>query len=463
MTPTIKTAVQVKEARQANAHLSLNDLREMPVRGEGSLRKLAVAVDVDSQLEQDGKLTPLSSCRKETLVQAIYAILEDTRLLSTIRTELTEEEVKALSAVEVKEVEETETDLPQLGRKFFDGFKAHVESLFEAGSWKSEDGGLIALANEIVFTLRSFKSARTGENLTPETIKAYKSTLKRIMAEYLDVALSDSPHRPKFEEEFAKLMGGVKSFSVSNGSETIHQRRYVKGLVDGGLSYETVYKGKQSKENLNARVENPSEVKVANLYQWAVDILVNLKPTDKAYKGELWAEVAIALMLVTGRRQSEVMSSAQFALTDRPGWVSFSGQLKTKGRLDAPEVYDIPVLAPAEAVIKALEWLGVSGKRDENEKTAHNRYSKGLSNKAKTLDELIVYEKRRVDAKGKEMTLTCHLCRQMYAQILKDKFQSKEHKAISRLLGHGDEDSATAQRYDADIKVLDASVVPVSL
>ncbi len=463
MTPTRKTSAQVKQARMDNAHLSLDDLRLIPVRGEGSLRQLAVAVDVDSQLEQDGKLVSISSARKETLVQAIYATLEDARLLATLRTDLTEEEVKALSAVEVKEVEQTETDLPQLARRFFDSFKAHVDSLFDAGTWKSDDGGLIALANEIVFTLRNFKSARTGENLTPETIKAYKSTLKRIMSEYLDEVLLDSPHRVKYVEEFQKLMGGVKSFSVSNGADVIHQRRYVKGLVDGGLSYETVYKGKQSQARLTERKSDPSQVKVVGLYQWAVDLLANLKPTDKAYKGELWADVAIALMLVTGRRQSEIMSSAKFAPTDRPTWVSFSGQLKTKGREDAPDSYDIPVLAPADAVINALEWLGASGKRRDDEKVAHNTFSKGLSSKAKTIDELIVYEKRRVDAKGKEMTLTCHLCRQIYAQILKDRFETKEHTAISRILGHEADDNTTADRYDADIKVLDSSEVSVSL
>lgn len=459
----MKTDAQVQQARKEYAHLSLETLRGMQVKGDNGLRGIIKTIGLGGFIEQDGTLVSVSSARKESIVQAIYNALEDARLVSTLRTELTEEEVKAIAAVEVTEVARTETDLPRLGQEFFKNFKSHVESLWDNGSWKSDDGELIALANEIVFTLRNFESSRTGERLTPETIKAYKSTLKRIMVEYLDAAIGQSTHRAKYDEEFAKLMGGIKTVSVSNGTETIYQRKYVKGLVDQGLSYETVYKGQKSKENLNARVDNPSQVRVATLYQWATDLLTNLKPSDKAYKNELWAEVAIALMLVTGRRQSEIMSSASFEPTDRPGWVKFYGQLKMKGRLDAPAAYDIPVLASSDVVIAALEWLGASDKRHEDEKVAHNRFSKALSAKAKQLDEYISYDKRRTDSKGKEMSLTCHLCRQMYAQILKDKFESKEHKSISRLLGHGEDDTATAQRYDADIKVLDTELVPVSL
>ena len=453
---TAVTDVRIQQARRENAHLSIEDLRLMPVKGDEGLRKLASTIGLRGDIEENGVLKKVGTVKKETLVQAIYRALEDTRLLMTIKTDLTEEEVREVAAVEVKGIEETETDIPKLARKYFDSFKSHVESLWDAGTWRTDDGNLVALANEIVFTLRSYKSARTGETLTPETIKAYKSTLKKYMAEYIDAAIGTDRTRAKYDEEFGKLMGTVKTVSLSNGKDTIHRRTYSQGLVDRGLAFETVYKGAKSQERLSERKENPSEVRAAVLYAWARDLLTNLKPTDKAYKNELWAEVAIALMLVTGRRQSEIMSSGSFAPADREGWVMFSGQLKTKGRDDAPESYEIPVLAPVSAVIQALEWLGSSDKRHENEKTAHNRFSKALSGKAKQLDELLSYEHRRVDEKGKEMTLTCHLCRQLYAQIFKSRFDSKEHTAISRILGHGASDNSTADRYDADVKVLDA-------
>ena len=68
-----------------------------------------------------------------------------------------------------------------------------------------------------------------------------------------------------------------------------------------------------------------------------------------------WAEVAAGLVVLTGRRSSEILGTAQFQ--PKSQWsVMFTGALKRRGEVQRLS-FEIPTLTTAERVIKALEKL----------------------------------------------------------------------------------------------------------
>lgn len=232
--------------------------------------------------------------------------------------------------------------------------------------------------------------------------------------------------------------------------------------------------------NLNARENQAIDIEVTLLVLWAVDQVTNLPESPSK-----WREVAIALMILTGRRQSEIMSSGNFTPTDSDCHVMFTGQLKRHDD-DKVQGYEIPVLGGcANAVIEALKWLEDNGKREipEDEsvesqqkaaKNAHNRFSRYLSEKAKKVSELIVTENPEnwvfVQESGKlKDRRTCHMFRQIYGQCVIPVFYPsvggsgrKANQILTEVMGHSSSASSrkhAAESYDADVFVKDADKV----
>ncbi|MEL0625002.1 protelomerase family protein [Marinomonas arenicola] len=93
-------------------------------------------------------------------------------------------------------------------------------------------------------------------------------------------------------------------------------------------------------------------------------ILVNpewVKATAESLIGKKNASVtdlAIGIVMATGRRVTEIMKTAEFKAIDSKTLI-FSGQLKTKNRRLFEEIssYSIPTLIDAEKVVKALQTL----------------------------------------------------------------------------------------------------------
>jgi hypothetical protein len=234
--------------------------------------------------------------------------------------------------------------------------------------------------------------------------------------------------------------------------------RQFKDQINSALSYMSRAKKVQQNQNIAKRNVEVCQVKVDKLYDWAVDILVNLKPTDKK---TLWGDVAIALMLVTGRRQAEIFSSAVFEVSSE-NTVFFLGQLKTKGKNErASAGYDIPVLAPPSSVVDALKWLEEKGKRAETPELAHKRFSPKIVPFFQVPQELYeVVARPPIDeqaAKGER--LTSHLCRQIYGQVAASRFKPNHMTRsayIASILGHSEGDLDTIKSYTADIEVVEA-------
>lgn len=232
-------------------------------------------------------------------------------------------------------------------------------------------------------------------------------------------------------------------------------------------------KHRLNKERAEAREDDVRAVKAYPLVSWAVDTVNNLPRRDISQMRKLsakWKEVAIAVMLLTGRRQSEVMSSGVFTYVD-DSRIIFEGQLKRHvDELVAPE--DIPVLGKAaRGVVDAIAWLEFYGKRTLPEarevaaiqkaaKLSHDRCSRYIAETMETLANLCPIQNGKeweVMENGKEVNkFKGHLTRQIYAQICSglfhDKHESKKRAFISRILL---ENRDAAQSYDRDIEIVD--------
>ncbi|BAY14240.1 protelomerase family protein [Calothrix sp. NIES-2098] len=214
-----------------------------------------------------------------------------------------------------------------------------------------------------------------------------------------------------------------------------------------------------------AAEEDVRAIKVSPFIEWAIDQVSDL-PESPAR----WREVAIALMLLTGRRQSEVMSSGIFKYADETH-VIFEGQLK-RHVAELVEAEKIPVLGKAaRAVVNAINWLESHGKRtiptertpealQAAAKKSHDRCSRYI---AEAMDKLSVYcqiinnKSWEVTENGKLVNkFKGHLCRQIYAQVcsglFNDSNESKKRAYISRILL---ENRDAALIYDRDIEVKD--------
>ena len=219
--------------------------------------------------------------------------------------------------------------------------------------------------------------------------------------------------------------------------------------------------------SLNERQNNTIDVEVCDLLIWAKSQLQNLPRV-----GTNWTEVAIAVMCLTGRRQSEIMCTGNFTYID-DDYVMFDGQLKKHDTSKDAEAYKIPVLlGSAKEIIAGIEWLDKSCKRvkvvDSNyqdaAKKSHDKYSRYLSASVKDLLGKYVRLNSSDDTwyHGGKDRKKCHLLRQIYAQVAYPLFfkgsKQKLNQVIASIMGHNDDLSASrasAVCYDADVIVVD--------
>jgi len=258
-------------------------------------------------------------------------------------------------------------------------------------------------------------------------------------------------------------------------------------LIDTYTQFEESVKGAfrdigAQKHQLNQRMNQKNELDVREIeaypfVEWAVNRITNLPPlpsgnaSEDRRNGANWKEIAIALMLLTGRRQSEIMSSGIFTFSSNTRLI-FEGQLKRHVD-ELVEPKKIPVLGKsAKQILKAIEWLDAYGKRVLPEvreykalqaaaKKAHDSHSRYI---AETMDNLSKYCKITNQKtweymeEGKERSkFKGHLCRQIYAEICAslyhDDSETKKRTFISQILIESN--SSATLPYDRDIKIKD--------
>jgi hypothetical protein len=288
-----------------------------------------------------------------------------------------------------------------------------------------------------------------------------------------------TPFKAEIENEFGTNANSVcsavssvlKSIGKSASAEAgqfpdgmlIQQYQLFCKSVKSLMSEYSKSKRVEGQKKLNLRQQNTIDVEVASLLLWSKAKLQNLPRLGKD-----WTEVAIALMTLTGRRQSEIMCSGHFEYLD-DNWVVFSGQLK-KHSLESAESYKIPILmGTAREVVEGLRWLSDSRKRVQiidgdvsaAAKKAHDMYSSYLS--ASVKDVLGAYVKTDDNwvHKGKDRK-KCLLLRQIYGQVVYPLFfrdsRQKINQALNQIMGHNNSLEAgrsSATCYDADVVVID--------
>lgn len=214
-------------------------------------------------------------------------------------------------------------------------------------------------------------------------------------------------------------------------------------------------------EKRDAGERDVRKIRVSRFIDWAKDLICNLP--DNAAR---WKEVAIAVMLLTGRRQSEVLSSGIFEYVDE-NHLMFEGQLKRHTEELVPPT-KIPVIGGmASHIVKAIQWLENFKKRtiphdrtykglQKAAKESHNRCSRYISETMTKLESFvdITNNKTWKDSK-KQNVFKGHLTRQIYAQICSKLFvphDQKKHSYIADILL---ESRDAAPTYDRDIEVID--------
>lgn len=123
-----------------------------------------------------------------------------------------------------------------------------------------------------------------------------------------------------------------------------------------------------------------------------------------------WASVAAALAVLTGRRSSEVLATAQLDYKT-PYSVTFTGALKRRGEKQ-PLSFEIPTLAPARQVLDALtklrEWVNTKNMSAE---AVNQRYSEAV---ARVCDR---HFSNLIPLREGRDNLYTHLFRSVYATI----------------------------------------------
>lgn len=152
-----------------------------------------------------------------------------------------------------------------------------------------------------------------------------------------------------------------------------------------------------------------------------------------------YLNIALGLMLLTGRRATEILKTAELSVvTDES--VVFAGQLKTKGSDNAQtSPYEIPVLTKSQTVVDALSKLRQL--KDFSSLTndrVHSRCNKSLNEYVKKH-----FGKLIPDVKLKDL-------RSAYATICHEFFcpdHISQTAYFAQILGHSKEDLTTAQSY----------------
>ena len=125
-----------------------------------------------------------------------------------------------------------------------------------------------------------------------------------------------------------------------------------------------------------------------------------------------WSEIAAGLAVVTGRRCTEVIQTAEFEYKTKYS-VIFTGSLKRKNE-PVECVFEIPTLCEAELVIQALASLRTqlgSEIQSLSKRQISSRYSKGVASKCERYFEQLVPKREDKD------NLYTHLFRAVYATI----------------------------------------------
>lgn len=414
--------------------------------------------DLNEPLMRDGKEIKISTGKKGELIPYI-SMLES--LITTPKPVETEETTTPQSAETTEEpaapqIEDAENDYTESEQE-----KRFIAQTLYKSTEKNND--LVGLKE---YRLRLEKS---GKYYLPEFAILVART-RVMIATYADGKSPNGKASPgglqairvEIMKYFHELCESEKDrFGVVNETTLMDTCEEFETAVRGAFKDVSKLKYQAYKEKRDSGERDVRQIKAVNFVNWAKDIVSNL-PGNAAR----WKEVSIAVMLLTGRRQSEIMSSGIFSYVD-DYHVTFEGQLK-RHTDEVVEAAKIPVIGGmAQQIVNAISWLQENNKRtlptertskaiSKAAKTSHNRCSRYISETMSKLESKVEITNGKTwqDKKGNNV-FKAHFCRQLYAQICAEIFAPNDQKKQSFI---GDillESREAAPSYDRDIEVID--------
>lgn len=430
----MKSFKEVENNRKEYASKTKEDLEGLKI---GELRQIARLVGVGG-LERDGIQIKPSAARKGELISAVYEACEPQRLLAKETVVI---ESNAADAIEG--LKDYYSDIKH-NERFGETVKATFKALQDdthrrhnpaTGEYYPVDGKFLTIVNSFIKSIKHWQSTKPPfDFITDQTLANYSREIARIID----------------GEIVGEYLGSLRYEAYK---ETTSQfLRYVKDTTKPIMAERRV-QDKEREKRENADVTTIRGVK--SVYDWAAKLLDECANTSLNPRKH-WRDVVVALLVVTGRRQSEITSSAVFTPIDE-NHLWFKGQLKSRSHDEFTDGYSIPVFANSEHIIKSVEWLAANGKRHPDPKQAHNLFSRYINEAADSVLGMIdwVSEPQEHDSR---LARKAHLFRSIYAVMAKSEFHHEkpntyELEFIRQILG--EKDTTTAAVYDRKLRIID--------
>lgn len=382
-------------------------LHQAPMNGEGGLRTLAKGlINRYSQLKKPELIEAILEATKEIRERKAIERLAEENRLEAERLALEEKRlninVATLTKPELREQIKVNRELN----------KDQIETPIERAE------GIYREIKSIAISSKNLEEAKTRVNRVLLKVVQYETQM------YLPD--SRKSNKTKIKKHLRELL---------EADDLLYQQA-VSGLLtqfcneyDAAFSDEIKALNADYRNRVGQQQADLTEFSPQKFFDYAAQVLSN--PDHYG-----WVEVSKALALATGRRAAEIHCSAQFEVTGEYK-VRFSGQLKTKGRQDVPESYEIPTLLPATQVVNALEHLESKGKRYSTADEADKKTSKQRS--------------RAMEGTG----ITYKDLRCIYAEVAAKRFWKPEESEVKttkndyfrQILGHAENDVVTANSY----------------
>lgn len=263
-------------------------------------------------------------------------------------------------------------------------------------------------------------------------------TIPKLAGEW--VAVEQASYAPNSQlAHFTELKKQLTAWAESGNSQ-LDKRRVARYLatVNGTLTSARDAKKDLYGEKLNSR-QSDQKMPDSELMVWAVKKVAEAaKQTEPLSKAGEIAELAIALMLVTGRRPAEVLSQASSFTALQGNMISFQGRAKTKGAdggIDAVIEFKVP--GKASDVERAVMLLEKSDARVALHKQVNRKYNTNL--------------KRAITRLTGNEAAVPYDCRKLFVSYSLARFKKADgtdrNVFLSSILGHSGRDKVSQNSY----------------
>lgn len=223
---------------------------------------------------------------------------------------------------------------------------------------------------------------------------------------------------------FTLYRNAIKNSSLENSLKQV-ALNVLRLNTEEASSYKEDYKRKVKDEQNN--------LKLITDYQGYINKAESLIRTN------LFINNVLGFSALTGRRVAEIACSASFELHS-PSHLTFSGQLKTKGRGDIGS-YVIPCLTSPIEIVSEFKRFRTSFTHYINKmRPFHNNNSKDLSIQVKKhFSNYVEGEIKTKDLRAIYATIAC--------KTIKKNPRQSDQSYIADILGHNENDLSTCNSY----------------